>query len=280
MSADVFIRKRIEGPADLHLFEGVDVGGIYDKTGSPAPEQPASQRAVGLPVSLIGVRKSFGSRVVLDGIDLEVEAGQFVAIVGRSGGGKTTIMRLLTGLDHPSAGTISIGGRQVAGLQPQVRLLFQDARLLPWQTVISNVGIARAPRWRQTAADLLADVGLAGRENDWPSVLSGGQRQRVALARALVSRPGVLLLDEPFGALDALTRAEMHVLLTRIWQARRVTTLLITHDVAEAVALADRVLVLRDGRIARDTLVDLPRPRGEAVAAEAARLAASILKDV
>jgi sulfonate transport system ATP-binding protein len=279
MSADVFIRKRIEGPADLHRFEGVDISGIYDEAGSPAP-QPDLPRVAGLPVSLKGVGKSFGSRVVLDGIDLKVDAGQFVAIVGRSGGGKTTIMRLLTGLERPTAGTVAIGGQPVVGLQPQVRLLFQDARLLPWQSVISNVGIARAPGWRKTAADLLADVGLTGRENDWPSVLSGGQRQRVALARALVSQPGVLLLDEPFGALDALTRAEMHVLLTRIWLERRVTTLLITHDVAEAVALADRVLVLRDGHIARDTLVDLPRPRGEAVAAEAARLAAAILKDV
>jgi sulfonate transport system ATP-binding protein len=123
-------------------------------------------------------------------------------------------------------------------------------------------------------------VGLQGRENDWPSVLSGGQRQRVALARALVSHPGVLLLDEPFGALDALTRAEMHQLLSRIWGEHRFTTVLITHDVAEAVALADRVLVLREGRIVRDTRIDLPRPRGEAIAAEAARLAAAILKDV
>jgi sulfonate transport system ATP-binding protein len=279
MSADVFIRKRIEGPADIHLFEGIDVSGIYDDHLAAEPK-PASPAVEGVPVSLKGVDKAFGSRVVLDGIDLEVEAGQFVAIVGRSGGGKTTIMRLLTGLDHPTAGAITIGGRPVRGLQPAVRLLFQDARLLPWQTVISNVGIARAPGWRQKAGDLLAEVGLKGRENDWPSVLSGGQRQRVALARALVSEPGLLLLDEPFGALDALTRAEMHVLLTRIWQERRVTTLLITHDVAEAVALADRVLVLKDGKITLDEAVDLPRPRGEETAVEAARLHAKILKQV
>jgi len=278
MTAEAFFRKRIEGPADLHLFEGVDITGVYDDPLPPVAPTPSA--AVGLPVSLRGVAKAFGRRQVLEGIDLDIPAGQFVAIVGRSGGGKTTIMRLLAGLDAATSGTVAIAGREVRGLQPAVRLLFQDARLLPWQTVISNVGIARQPGWRETSRRVLAEVGLQGRENDWPSVLSGGQRQRVALARALVSRPGVLLLDEPFGALDALTRAEMHQLLSRIWREHGFTTLLITHDVAEAVALADRVLVLREGRIVRDTLIDLRRPRGEAVAAEAARLAAAILKDV
>ncbi len=126
-------------------------------------------------------------------------------------------------------------------------MLFQDARLLPWQTVLGNVGISREHGWRNLAARTLADVGLAERGNDWPTALSGGQRQRVALARALVSEPHVLLLDEPFGALDALTRSEMHELLLRIWRERRFTTVLITHDVSEALLLADRVLVLRDG---------------------------------
>ena len=281
MTADAFLRRRFEGPADLHLFEGVDIGGIYEDVETRPPVTPAAAAGgVGLPVSLNGVTKAFGSRAVLEGIDLDIPAGQFVAVVGRSGGGKTTIMRLLAGLDSPTSGSLAIDGRQVRGLQPSVRLLFQDARLLPWQTVIANVGIARSPGWRETSRDVLADVGLDGRENDWPSVLSGGQRQRVALARALVSRPGVLLLDEPFGALDALTRAEMHQLLARIWQEHRFTTLLITHDVAEAVALADRVLVLRGGKIALDVTVDLPRPRGEDVAVEAARLHAAILREV
>jgi sulfonate transport system ATP-binding protein len=278
MTTSAFIRRRLDGPADLHLFEGVDIGGVYDDASARPHEPPAG--GAGLPVALNGVTKAFGSRLVLDGINLAIPAGQFVAIVGRSGGGKTTIMRLVAGLDAPTAGAVAIAGRQVRGLQPAVRLLFQDARLLPWQTVISNVGIARSPGWRQTSARVLADVGLDGREHDWPSVLSGGQRQRVALARALVNRPGVLLLDEPFGALDALTRAEMHLLLARIWKEHGFTTLLITHDVAEAVALADRVLVLRDGRIALDVTVDLPRPRGVETAVEAARLHAAILAKV
>jgi sulfonate transport system ATP-binding protein len=275
MTANAFHRRRFEGAADRHLFEGVDLTGIYDD--EPAPMvRPTS----GLPITLKAVTKAFGSRVVLDGLDLEIPGGQFLAIVGRSGGGKTTIMRLLAGLDQPTAGSLKIGGVPVAGLQAAVRLLFQDARLLPWQTVVSNVGIAREPGWRERAERALADVGLDGRENDWPAVLSGGQRQRVALARALVGRPGVLLLDEPFGALDALTRSEMHQLLIRIWREHRYTTLLITHDVAEAVSLADRVVVLRDRRIALDVTVNLPRPRGEATAAEAARLQSAILREV
>jgi sulfonate transport system ATP-binding protein len=140
-------------------------------------------------------------------------------------------------------------------------MLFQDARLLPWQRVLDNVGIARGEAWRERAQAVLADVGLGDRGRDWPAILSGGQRQRVALARALVSRPRLLLLDEPFGALDALTRMEMHDLLARIWTRERFTTLLITHDVVEAVTLADRVLVLREGRVALDLAVDAKRPR-------------------
>ncbi|MBV9824505.1 MAG: ATP-binding cassette domain-containing protein [Alphaproteobacteria bacterium] len=215
----------------------------------------------GLPVALSGLVKRFGDRTVLHGIDLAIPAGQFVSIVGRSGGGKSTLLRLLTGLDKPSAGNIDIAGQPIDGLRREVRMLFQDARLLPWQRVLENVGIGREPGWRERAQAALDDVGLGDRASDWPAVLSGGQRQRVALARALVSRPGVLLLDEPFGALDGLTRREMHQLLTRIWQAHRFTILLITHDVAEAVTLADRVMVLRDGDIALDIPVPLPRPR-------------------
>jgi sulfonate transport system ATP-binding protein len=230
-------------------------------------------------VSIGGIAKSFGARRVLAGLDLDIPPGQFAAIIGRSGCGKSTLLRLIAGLDRPDAGTIEIAG--AADGPPPVRLLFQEARLLPWQRVIGNVGIARKPGWREAATRALADVGLADRANDWPAILSGGQRQRVALARALVSRPAVLLLDEPFGALDALTRIDMHRLLDRIWREHRFTTILITHDVAEAIALADRVMVLREGRVALDLMVDLPRPRrGAASAAAAAALQARVLDEV
>jgi sulfonate transport system ATP-binding protein len=226
------------------------------------PAVPPDVEEPGLTVELAGLGKSFGARKVLEGIDLVVPAGRFVAVVGRSGCGKSTLLRLLAGLETPSEGEILLDALPTVGLPPRVRLLFQDARLLPWQRVIDNVGIAaREPGWRQHAREALADVGLADRARDWPAVLSGGQRQRVALARALVSRPRLLLLDEPFGALDALTRMEMHELLTRIWGRDRFTTVLITHDVVEAVTLADHVLVLKDGGVALDEPVEVPRPR-------------------
>ena len=207
--------------------------------------------AGGLQVTLAGVAKGFGERQVLEALDLTVPAGQFLAVVGRSGGGKTTLMRLIAGLDRPTLGDVAIAGQNVRGLQRDVRLLFQDARLLPWQRALGNVGIARTPGWRAAAEAALADVGLADRARDWPAVLSGGQRQRVALARGTGEPPGgASPRQAPFGTLDALTRIEMHRLLARIWEAHRFTTILITHDVAEAVALADRVVVLREGRIA------------------------------
>ncbi|MFT4181929.1 MAG: ATP-binding cassette domain-containing protein [Rhizobium sp.] len=234
----------------------------------------------GLPISLTHVRKSFGKLDVLSNFELDVPAGQFLAVVGRSGGGKSTLMRLIAGLDAPSGGHVAIGGKTVDRLHPEVRLLFQEARLVPWQRVIENVGIARGPNWRETARAVLADVGLQEREEDWPSVLSGGQRQRVALARALVSRPQILLLDEPFGALDALTRIDMHRLLESIWADRGFTTVLITHDVAEAVALADRVVVLHQGSIALDIDIDLDRPRRELADPRAVDLQRRILEAV
>ncbi|UJX43769.1 ATP-binding cassette domain-containing protein [Xanthobacter sp. YC-JY1] len=245
------------------------------------PEPRASApRWKGEPIHLSAVTKSFGARPVLRRLDLDVPAGQFLAVVGRSGGGKTTLMRLICGLDLTTSGEVRVGESRVTGLMPQVRLLFQDARLAPWQRVLANVGIARGPHWREEAHAALRDVGLADRGRDWPSVLSGGQKQRVSLARALVSRPGVLLLDEPFGALDALTRTEMHRLTERIWTEHGFTVVLITHDVAEAVALADRVVVLRQGEIALDVPVDLPRPRTGIASAEALDLQRRILAAV
>ncbi|TWB40673.1 ATP-binding cassette domain-containing protein [Nitrospirillum viridazoti] len=246
----------------------------------PEVQDQATVTGKGLELAFDSVTKAFGDVGVLKGLDLVIPAGQFVAVVGRSGGGKTTLMRLIAGLDGPTSGTIRINGTARRGLQPDVRLLFQDARLLPWQRVLSNVGIARGPDWKERAQALLAEVGLADRAGDWPYVLSGGQKQRVALARALVTEPGILLLDEPFGALDALTRADMHRLLTRIWRQHGFTAILITHDVAEAVALADRVLVLRDGRVAEDITVDIPRSARVGGAPRLAELERRILNSV
>jgi sulfonate transport system ATP-binding protein len=234
--------------------------------------------ASGLPIHFDNVSKNFGERHVLQGLYLEIPAGQFVAIIGRSGCGKTTLLRLVSGLDRVSGGNLIVGKKSVSGLQNRVRILFQDARLLQWQNVLNNVGLARGIEWRERATSALRDVNLLDRANDWPSVLSGGQKQRVALARALVSEPEILLLDEPFGALDALTRVEMHKLLTRIWLKKRFTSVLITHDVGEAVALADRVIVLRDGSITLDIPIDVPRSSRTLVDPKIGRLRAAILK--
>ncbi len=209
------------------------------------------------------VERRFGPKSVLRGLDLQVPEGQFVAIIGKSGCGKSTLLRLLAGLDQPDGGRIERPG---PGGPAETRIMFQEPRLLPWARVAENVavgltGIAEGAEAHQRANALLEEVGLADRGNDWPSVLSGGQRQRVALARALVGAPRILTLDEPLGALDALTRIEMQGLLERIWREKGFTAVLVTHDVAEAVVLADRVVVLDQGRIALDLMIDLPRPR-------------------
>jgi sulfonate transport system ATP-binding protein len=213
----------------------------------------------GSALRLAGLTQRFGQRTVLDALDLNIPAGQFVAVVGRSGCGKSTLLRLLAGLDAPSDGRID--NDAPAG---DTRVMFQDARLLPWKTVLDNVGLGLTGHWRDAARAALAEVGLADRAGEWPARLSGGQRQRVALARALVHQPRLLLLDEPLGALDALTRIDMHQLIERLWQHHRFTTLLVTHDVSEAVTLADRVLLIEDGKVGLDLAVDLPRPRDAA----------------
>jgi sulfonate transport system ATP-binding protein len=253
-----------------------------DRLRLPAAAQAlaAAPARSGLPIALRALSKAFGGREVLRSLDLTIEAGEFVVVVGRSGGGKSTLLRLIAGLEQPSAGAVAIDGRPVAGTQRAARMMFQDPRLLPWQRVIGNVGIARGPNWRAQALAALNAVGLADRAEDWPRILSGGQRQRVALARALVSRPNILLLDEPFGALDALTRAEMHQLLANLWRDQGFTAVLITHDVAEAVALADRVVALRDGAIALDLPIPHKKQRREASDAELAALRARVLAAV
>jgi sulfonate transport system ATP-binding protein len=235
----------------------------------------------GLPLTIRGLRKSFGDNEVLRGIDLHIPAGQFVAIVGRSGCGKSTLLRLIAGLETVDAGTISFAEEA----RPQdVRVMFQEPRLLPWARVLSNVEVGlgrdRASSDTQARAEkALAEVGLDDKRGQWPAVLSGGQKQRVALARALVGDPRVLAFDEPLGALDALTRISMQRLLERVWHDQAFTAILVTHDVSEAVALADRVLVIEDGRIAHDVNVNIPRPRRRG-SADLAALEGSILREL
>lgn len=218
----------------------------------------------GSDLKVLGLSKSFGKHPVLRQLDLEISPGEFVAIVGRSGCGKSTLLRLIAGLDRPTQGGILQDGEPLRQLNPSARVMFQDARLLLWRKVLQNVGLGLRNSWQDKALDALQRVGLEDRAQDWPAILSGGQRQRVALARALVSDPRLLLLDEPLGALDALTRIEMQLLIERIWQAQQFTALLVTHDINEAVALADRVVVLEAGGISLDLKVDLPRSRDRA----------------
>jgi sulfonate transport system ATP-binding protein len=223
-------------------------------------------------VRLRSISKRYGERTVLDRIDLSIETGGFVAIIGRSGCGKSTLLRLFAGLETPDEGELNTAGlaHSVPGAPPRTRIMFQDARLLPWKSVLANVMLGLPGSARDAARAALSEVGLAGRERDWPAQLSGGQRQRVALARALVHRPELLLLDEPLGALDALTRIEMHGLIERLWREHRFTALLVTHDVQEAVALAGRILLIERGSIALDRKVDLERPRARGTPAFAA----------
>ncbi len=225
----------------------------------------------GVRIELRGLGKRYGTRQVLHETQLVVEPGEFVAVVGRSGCGKSTLLRLVAGLERADAGSVLLDGRPADGLRGDARIMFQDARLLPWRRVHDNVTLGLAgPAAAGRAARVLAEVGLGDRGGDWPARLSGGQRQRVALARALVHDPRLLLLDEPLGALDALTRIEMQALIERLWRASGFTALLVTHDVHEAVALADRVVLVEDGRIALDERIDLPRPRTRADAGCAA----------
>jgi sulfonate transport system ATP-binding protein len=229
------------------------LGELSEDTTADTEQAPAA--GAGEPVVRIrGLTKAFGDRTVLDGIDLDIARGEFVVLLGRSGTGKSTLLRVLAGLDNDHAGELHVDG--------DIAVAFQEPRLVPWKRVHANVTLGlrhRDPRAAARAA--LAEVGLGDRADAWPLTLSGGEAQRTSLARALVREPDLLLLDEPFSALDALTRITIHGLVLELWSRHRPGVLLVTHDVDEALLLADRALVLGEGRIAREVRVDLPRPR-------------------
>jgi sulfonate transport system ATP-binding protein len=205
-------------------------------------------------VSVRGLARSFGQHVVLHNLDLDVAPGEVVALLGASGCGKTTLLRILGGLDDEATGKVVV---------PDARaVVYQEHRLLPWRRVWQNVsiGLPRSER-RAAATAALDEVGLSGRAGAWPNILSGGEAARVALARALVRQPELLLLDEPFAALDALTRIKMHALVRQLWERHHPAAVMVTHDVDEAIVLADRVVVMKDGRIAHHEVISVAHPR-------------------
>jgi sulfonate transport system ATP-binding protein len=243
---------------------GSSGGGASDGSGVPV-------------VSVRGLVKAFGERRVLDGLDLTVHRGEFVALLGRSGSGKSTLLRVLSGVDADVDGVSEVAGR--------VSIAFQQPRLLPWRRVWRNVSLGLdTDDPRGVAVRALAEVELAERADVWPRTLSGGEAQRVSLARALVREPDLMLLDEPFGSLDALTRQSMHRLVRELWQRHRPGVLLVTHDVDEALALADRLLVLADGRIAAEHRVpakhSVPPDRARTSTADLLALRARVLSDL
>jgi sulfonate transport system ATP-binding protein len=204
-------------------------------------------------VQVRGLTRSYGERTIIDGVDLEIARGEFVALLGRSGSGKSTFLRALAGLDHGVPGSGRLDTPEA------VSVVFQDARLLPWKRVVDNVALGlKDAASRERALKALEEVGLTPRADAWPMQLSGGEQQRAALARSLVREPDLLLLDEPFGALDALTRLRMQALLLDLCARHRPAVLLVTHDVDEAIHLAQRVLVLDEGRFTVDLTIDLP----------------------
>ncbi|MFC1442145.1 ABC transporter ATP-binding protein [Streptacidiphilus sp. N1-10] len=215
----------------------------------------ATTTEAALAVRATGVHRSFDGREVLSGIDLTLHQGEFLALLGRSGSGKSTLLRAMAGLDPDFTGELLVPERR--------SVVFQDHRLQPWKRVLDNVvlGLPRTGA-REAGLNALAEVGLTERARDWPITLSGGEAQRAALARALVRDPALLLLDEPFGALDALTRLKMHALLRELCRKHRPAVLLVTHDVDEAIALADRVIVLTDGRLGPSHKVGVGELRG------------------
>ncbi len=208
-------------------------------------------------VEVRGLTREFGTNSVLRNLDLQLRPGEFTVLLGRSGSGKSTLLRTLAGLDPAPEGTVTV---------PSARaVVFQEPRLLPWKRVWQNVALGlRVPNARKRAEEALEEVGLGHRLNAWPLTLSGGEAQRASLARALVRAPKLLLLDEPFAALDALTRLRMQALVATLWQTYQPAVLLVTHDVDEAILLGDRLLVLENGAISLDVEISHPRPRRHA----------------
>lgn len=225
-------------------------------------ESTAVAKDNGVEIQLQQVVKSFGEKTVLKEISLTIEKGEFLVIVGKSGSGKSTLLRLASGLDQQTSGEILFDGIPQKKSLVNVRMMYQDSRLLPWKKVIQNVGIGLKEDWQEKALTTLSNVGLTDFKDQWPANLSGGQQQRVALARALVNNPDLLLFDEPLSALDALTRLEMQNLVESLWIEKGFTALLVTHDVQEAVKLGDRIILIEDGVIALDIQNKVARPRG------------------
>lgn len=206
-----------------------------------------------LPVAVRGLTRTFGDKNVIDNLDLDIEPGQFVALLGTSGCGKSTLLRILAGLDPDISGDVTVAAQRAVA--------FQAPRLMPWKKVWRNIILGLKNANKSTALAALDEVGLSHRATVWPKVLSGGEAQRASLARALVREPDLLLLDEPFSALDALTRLKMQDLVEKLWRKHECAILLVTHDVEEALILADRILVMKDGQIAHDLTIDTDRPR-------------------
>lgn len=223
-----------------------------------------NEAVIGAEINIEQLHKYYGQVKVLEDLDLHIQPGEFVAIVGRSGCGKSTLLRLIADLEKASYGEIkfkSARNLREGITSDDIRVMFQDPRLLPWKSIEANVQLGLPKTEHANASSMLEKVGLKEKAALWPSQLSGGQRQRTALARALSHKPRILLLDEPLGALDALTRLEMQSLIEGLWTEQGFTAILVTHDVSEAVQLADRIILLDKGHIASTFKVDLPRPR-------------------